>query len=376
MQPYILDFYCHELRLAVELDGGQHNAEENREKDRARSQALAARGVLVVRFWNDEFLRHVEGALEALYVVVRDRQRELATSEAALSGPADQLLSPGEGLRARVRALAESLDAHRKRQQAAHPKLTLTGMYNVLEKLRSGEVLSVKEREIHEQGLVSVLRQIHDELDAAVLEAYGWSDLLPLLRVAHGNTRAATPVAQVSAAHLGRSPDEAPGCASGLAGLQQGAEATAKAEQEVREQARREFDEAILERLVALNAERAAEEARGMVRWLRPEFQNPQGTGTAQPEQAEIDTDSDTETETAAAVIAPTRAKPWPKDAIEQVRAVADALSSSPIPLSVEQLASRFNGRGPWKKRLPQLLDMLVALGKAQAQNDHYSANR
>ncbi len=274
----------------------------------------------------------------------------------------------------RVAALAEALDAHRKRQQAAHPKLTLTGMYNVLEKLRSGEALSAKEREIHEQGLVSVLRQIHDELDAAVLEAYGWSDLLPLLRVAHGNTRAPTaPVGQVSAAHLGTTPDESPGCASGLPGLRDGDEA--RTEPLAREQAKREFDEAILERLVALNAERAAEEARGIVRWLRPEFQNPQGAG-AEPLQAELETDTDTDTDTPSTVVAAVKPKPWPKDAIEQVRAVADALASSPIALSVEQLASRFNGRGPWKKRLPQLLDMLVALGKAQTQNGHYSANR
>ncbi|MBS0437825.1 MAG: class I SAM-dependent DNA methyltransferase, partial [Proteobacteria bacterium] len=87
----------------------------------------------------------------------------------------------------RIRDLAEQLDAMRKRQQAAHPELTLTGMYNVLEKLRSGEALTPKERTIHEHGLVSVLRQLHDDLDAAVLDAYGWSDLLPLLRVAHGN---------------------------------------------------------------------------------------------------------------------------------------------------------------------------------------------
>jgi len=66
----------------------------------------------------------------------------------------------------------EQLDAHRKRQQEQHPKLTMTGMYNVLEKLRAGETLTDKERTIHEQGLVSVLRQIHD--DADVFEAYGW----------------------------------------------------------------------------------------------------------------------------------------------------------------------------------------------------------
>ena len=59
---------------------------------------------------------------------------------------------------ARIRGLAEQLDAHRKRQQAQHPKLTLTDMYNVLEKLRAGEPLTAKDKTVHEQGLVSVLR--------------------------------------------------------------------------------------------------------------------------------------------------------------------------------------------------------------------------
>jgi len=68
----------------------------------------------------------------------------------------------------KVRNLAEQLDAHRKRQQELHPNLTLTGMYNVLEKLRTGELLTSKEKDIHEQGLVSILRQLHDDLDAAV----------------------------------------------------------------------------------------------------------------------------------------------------------------------------------------------------------------
>lgn len=42
----------------------------------------------------------------------------------------------------------------------------MTGTYNFLEELRRGEALSAKEREIHEQGLVAVLAQLHDELDA------------------------------------------------------------------------------------------------------------------------------------------------------------------------------------------------------------------
>ena len=75
---------------------------------------------------------------------------------------------------ARIRALAEQLDAHRTRQQAQHPKLTLTDLYNVLEKLRAGEPLTAKDKAVHEQGLVSVLRQLHDELDVAVCDAHGW----------------------------------------------------------------------------------------------------------------------------------------------------------------------------------------------------------
>ncbi|MFZ5484512.1 MAG: class I SAM-dependent DNA methyltransferase [Pseudomonadota bacterium] len=214
---------------------------------------------------------------------------------------------------ARIRALAEELDAHRKRRQAAHPDLTLTGMYNVLAKLRTGEALSAKDKLIHEQGLVSVLKQLHDELDAAVLDAYGWSDLLP------------------------SSPE---GGAGG-----EGA-----------------FADTLLERLVALNAERRREEAAGHVRWLRPEFQNPSAStaeaGAAAP------------TETAESAAKPAFAitkQPWPAALPEQVAAVARVLADATIPLSEADLAARFTGKGPWKKRLPQLLDTLVALGRARA---------
>jgi hypothetical protein len=233
-----------------------------------------------------------------------------------------------------LRSLAEQLDAHRKRQQAAHPELTLTGMYNVLDKLRSGEPLTAKERVIHEHGLVSVLRQLHDEIDAAVLDAYGWSDLLPLLRVSHGN----------DAATEGTSRDEA----------------------------KRAFDEAILERLVALNAERAAEEARGLVRWLRPDFQHP--SAQLAPSQGELPDAGDDQPAALAGKAIAAKPLPWPKDAVAQVRAVADALSASPLPLSIDDIAARFTARGSWKKRLPQLLDMLTALGRAQETDGRYAS--
>lgn len=230
-----------------------------------------------------------------------------------------------------IRTLAEHLDTHRKRQQAAHPGLTLTGMYNVLEKLRSGEALSAKERAIHDQGLVSVLRQLHDELDLAVLDAYGWSDLAPLLRVAHGNEAATAADAALAGSDTRAS---------------------------TREDARRAFDEAVLERLVALNAERAAEERRGFVRWLRPEFQNPQGQ--VAPDQAEL------EGESSAPVATSVKKRPWPKELPEQVRAVADVLAAAGSPLDEAAIAASFSARGRWRERLPTILDTLVAIGRAR----------
>jgi hypothetical protein len=278
---------------------------------------------------------------------------------------------------ARIRDLGEQLDAHRKRCQAAHPDLTLTGMYNVLEKLRAGETLTGKERTIHEHGLVSVVRQLHDELDAAVLEAYGWSDLLPLLQVAHnpsvhpersaegakskGTPNVSTTIAaQAPLSANGKSnpsPPNPPLEGEGLRVLS-------------RDDAKRAFDEAILERLVALNAERAAEEARGLVRWLRPEFQHPETE--AAPAQAEIETGAEAITDLAATGAAKPQA--WPSDAIAQVRAVADALTASAAPLSVDDITARFKARGPWKKRVPALLDMLVALGRAHEDDGRYRA--
>jgi hypothetical protein len=234
-----------------------------------------------------------------------------------------------EALKARIADLAEQLDAHRKRQQAAHPSLTLTGMYNVLEKLRAGEALDGKERTIHDQGLVSVLKQLHDEIDVLVLAAYGWSDLAPQMQIVNGN--AAPPAGQT------------------------------------RDDTRRALDEALLERLVALNTERAAEEARGHIRWLRPDYQNP----AAHP-QAEITIDTE-EPETATpAPTAPATRLPWPKDITDQIRAVAQVLASSPAPLTEDAIATHFTARGRWRDRLPRILETLVALGHAQHQNGHY----
>lgn len=194
-----------------------------------------------------------------------------------------------------LRTLGEELDAHRKRQQAAHPKLTLTQMYNVLEKLRAGEAIEGKDREIYDQGLIGILKDRHDQIDAAVAEAYGWPVDLS--------------------------------------------------------------DEDILFRLVALNKERAEEEARGHIHWLRPEYQNPTGAGTAKGKQTELD----------VGIAAKVEKAPWPKTLPDQIAAVREVLIEMGE-ASPEQIARRFS-RARTNAVLP-LLESLTALGQAEQIED------
>lgn len=225
-----------------------------------------------------------------------------------------------------IAELAEQLDAHRKRQQELHPTLTLINLYNVLDRLRRiahpppgttepEPPLTDKERSIHDQGLVSILAQLHDELDATVLTAYGWEDLAPALVGRPGGT---TPY-----------PDK-------------------PAEQAAAE-------EELLTRLVALNRQRAAEEAQGRVRWLRPAFQDPTG---ATRQQTEADIGVGTVEPAAAAK------QPWPKSLPAQFQAVRERLAEQPTPADAEQIVRQFK-RAPTKK-VAELLETLAALGQVQ----------
>ncbi|WP_336605462.1 endonuclease domain-containing protein [Stutzerimonas stutzeri] len=64
--PYVLDFYCAELRLVVELDGGQHYDDTGLEKDRSRTAYLQRQGLKVLRFNNLDVLQNLEGVLTEL----------------------------------------------------------------------------------------------------------------------------------------------------------------------------------------------------------------------------------------------------------------------------------------------------------------------
>jgi len=67
---YILDFYCPERKVAIEIDGGHHALDGNREYDAARSQFLQSHGIHVLRFWNSEVVTNIYGVLEKLVHVL------------------------------------------------------------------------------------------------------------------------------------------------------------------------------------------------------------------------------------------------------------------------------------------------------------------
>jgi very-short-patch-repair endonuclease len=64
--PYILDLYCPQMRVAIELDGGQHTEDNRREYDATRSAYLKEHGIEVLRFWNHEVLGQTESVLRKI----------------------------------------------------------------------------------------------------------------------------------------------------------------------------------------------------------------------------------------------------------------------------------------------------------------------
>jgi len=212
--------------------------------------------------------------------------------------------------------IAERIDAHRKIQQAAHPALTLTGIYNVMEKLRTGEELTDKDKTINQQGLVSTLLQDHDALDMAVFEAYGWQDLAQEIV---GKPGATTPL-----------PDKA--------------------------DSQTEAEEELLLRLVELNKQRAQEEAQGHIRWLRPDYQAPDAV------QASAELTPQDQPATKPDVMSAKGKSVLPKAMPEQLRVLREALSERPH--TTESLTDLFK-RKP-RKAVEEGLYSLVAVGRAE----------
>ena len=160
--------------------------------------------------------------------------------------------------------------------------------------------LTPKQRAIHDQGLVTVLRQLHDELDAAVAAAYGWEASLA--------------------------------------------------------------DAAILDRLVTLNRARADEESRGTVRYLRPAYQQPHVV-PASAGNAAAQTDLDIPTADLRPPTAEPSPLAWPDTLADQIALVRGVIHQTAWQQAdgAKTLASHFTGvRAPTVQRL---VDALAALG-------------
>lgn len=66
LDKFIVDFYCHEKKLVVELDGNVHGEKVNKEYDEARTAMLAGLNVTVLRFKNEEVINNVQGLLKKI----------------------------------------------------------------------------------------------------------------------------------------------------------------------------------------------------------------------------------------------------------------------------------------------------------------------
>ena len=229
---------------------------------------------------------------------------------------------PSLSLRQHLADAGEELDALRKKVLADHPDLTLTGLYNVLEKvktvapstasggppppLRRGgtsiEPLTAKEEDIKQRGLVLILKELHETIDRLTAEAYGWPVDLS--------------------------------------------------------------DEQILERLVALNAERAREEATGHVRWLRPDYQIPRFAKSAQAKSGELELGENI-------VAFDKRLPAWPSDRNDHSLAVEAVLVAAQSPMTALDIARRFRSGGKKiEKRVEHALQSLERYGHISAISD------
>ena len=212
--------------------------------------------------------------------------------------------------RAQHAALAdagERLDAFRKARLSELGDLTLTRLYNALEAHRAGKSpdgegerrMSAEQAGDFQRASVLVLAELHNEIDALTLDAYGWP---------------------------------------------------------------RDLAEAdVLARLVALNAERRAEEVRGEVRWLRPDYQRPRFAKVRVAGPAAF---GDLITDVAPA---PADQLRWPGETRLQVLYIKGALADAP--LDPRALASRFKGRKA-AADVPRLLGVLQNDGQVRRGPD------
>jgi hypothetical protein len=170
----------------------------------------------------------------------------------------------------------------------------MTDLYNVRAKLKIGAQLDENETIIHDVGCVGVIHELHNRIDAAATDAYGWPVDLS--------------------------------------------------------------DDEILVRVVALNKRRAEEERKGIICWLRPEYQAVRAkVRAAKEEQIEATLE---EAEAGAPLL--------PKDDAELVAVLRSSLRVIGKPIDPKALAQRFRDGGKATRRIERGLRLLAAAGVAR----------
>ena len=184
-------------------------------------------------------------------------------------------------------------------------------MYNVLEKLKAGEALNAEDERIKDQGLVLILKELHERLDTLVFEAYGWPATLS--------------------------------------------------------------DEEILERLVALNKQRSIEEKTGKVLWLRQDYQVPRFGSDADKARLAEETRRAKEAKDRLATkqgsllfeddLQEMKPKFPTNDELAETVAVMRVLEAAEEPVSVEEIARHFAQGRQIEKRASLVVAALARLG-------------
>jgi very-short-patch-repair endonuclease len=68
--PYVADFACMAARLLIEIDGSQHAEDRKKARDDVRTRWLEKEGYRVLRFWNNEITKNIDGVMEAIYAAL------------------------------------------------------------------------------------------------------------------------------------------------------------------------------------------------------------------------------------------------------------------------------------------------------------------
>ena len=88
--PYVLDFYCPEIRLCIELDGDVHKSYEQSQYDEIRTRFIASNNIKVIRFENDVVYRNMESIIEAIKEHKRMWERRCQSTDQTTPTPPTQ----------------------------------------------------------------------------------------------------------------------------------------------------------------------------------------------------------------------------------------------------------------------------------------------